>query len=70
MPDQLAAAVVDEAEQLRVGQVEFFVRHPLGHQQPAVFDMGGSDQGAGIGGQALLDDAFEGQAESALQRRQ
>ena len=67
MPDQLAAAVVDEAEQLCIRQVELLVRQPLGHLQPAAFDLGSGDQGAGIGRQALFDDLLEGQAEGALQ---
>ena len=70
MPDQVAAAVVDETEQSRIRQVELLVRQPLGHLQPALLDLGGGDQRIGIGRQALLDDPLEGQAESALQNRQ
>ncbi len=70
VPDQLAAAVVDEAKQLCVRKVEFFVGHTLGHLQPTALDMRGGNQRAGIGGQALFDNAFECQAESTLQHGQ
>ncbi len=70
MPEQFTALVEDEAEQLRVRQVEFLVRQPFGHFQSAAFQLCRADQGAGIGRQALLDDLLEGQAECALQRWQ
>ncbi|MND53720.1 hypothetical protein D3C80_447660 [compost metagenome] len=69
LPDQLALAVVDEAQLAGGEVVELLVGQLFGHFQVTVPDARRGDQRTGVGGETQIDRVLQGDDEGAPHRR-